>query len=63
MDYRLGRTLLSAADTQARVREMARAISHGFVIPNEFVVGYGLDHGQHYRHLPYLATLEPSRPG
>jgi hypoxanthine phosphoribosyltransferase len=30
----------------------------GFVIPNAFVVGYGLDYAQQYRHLPYIATLE-----
>jgi hypoxanthine phosphoribosyltransferase len=31
----------------------------GFTIPNEFVVGYGLDYNDHYRNLPYLAVLEP----
>lgn len=30
----------------------------GFVIPNAFVVGYGLDFAQRYRHLPYIAVLE-----
>jgi hypoxanthine phosphoribosyltransferase len=30
MNYRLGRTLLSAVDIQARVREMAAAISHDY---------------------------------
>ncbi|MDE0315642.1 MAG: hypoxanthine phosphoribosyltransferase [Candidatus Poribacteria bacterium] len=30
----------------------------GFEIPNVFVVGYGLDHGQLYRNLPYIAVLE-----
>jgi hypoxanthine phosphoribosyltransferase len=29
----------------------------GFEIPNEFVVGYGLDYQQRYRGLPYVATL------
>jgi len=31
----------------------------GFDIPNEFVVGYGLDYAQRYRDLPYVATLRP----
>lgn len=31
----------------------------GFVIPNEFVVGYGLDFNEHFRNLPYVAVLKP----
>ena len=31
----------------------------GFDIPNEFVVGYGLDYGERYRDLPYIGTLKP----
>lgn len=31
----------------------------GFDIPNEFVVGYGLDFAERYRDLPYVGTLEP----
>jgi hypoxanthine phosphoribosyltransferase len=31
----------------------------GFDIPDEFVVGYGLDYEDMYRNLPYLAALEP----
>jgi len=29
----------------------------GFEIPNRFVVGYGLDHGERFRNLPYVAAL------
>lgn len=29
----------------------------GFQIPDRFVVGYGLDYNQRYRHLPFIATL------
>ncbi|QDU81907.1 Hypoxanthine-guanine phosphoribosyltransferase [Polystyrenella longa] len=32
---------------------------HCFKIPNEFVVGYGLDYNDEYRHLPFIASLEP----
>ena len=31
----------------------------GFTIPNEFVVGYGLDYDEHYRNLPYVGILKP----
>ncbi|MGG3466824.1 hypoxanthine phosphoribosyltransferase [Neobacillus pocheonensis] len=30
----------------------------GFVIPDEFIVGYGIDYAQMYRNLPYIATVE-----
>ncbi len=32
----------------------------GFDIPNEFVVGYGLDYAERYRNLPFVGTLAPS---
>jgi len=32
----------------------------GFAIPNEFVVGYGLDYNELYRNLPYIGVLRPS---
>ncbi|MEP6692711.1 MAG: hypoxanthine phosphoribosyltransferase [Gemmatimonadaceae bacterium] len=30
----------------------------GFDAPHEFLVGYGLDHAEHFRHLPYIASLK-----
>jgi hypoxanthine phosphoribosyltransferase len=34
----------------------------GFELPDEFVVGYGLDYRQRFRNLPFIATLRPSTP-
>lgn len=31
----------------------------GFVVPNEFVVGYGLDYAEKYRNLPFVGVLKP----
>ncbi|NLC78578.1 MAG: hypoxanthine phosphoribosyltransferase [Ruminococcaceae bacterium] len=31
----------------------------GFVVPDEFVVGYGLDYNELYRNLPYIGILKP----
>jgi hypoxanthine phosphoribosyltransferase len=33
----------------------------GFEIPNRFVIGYGLDYGERYRSLPFVAVLDESR--
>lgn len=44
---------------KAERRQVATPIEYcGFVIPNAFVVGYGLDFAQQYRHLPHIAVLE-----
>lgn len=32
----------------------------GFTVPDEFVVGFGLDYNEHYRNLPYVGVLKPS---
>lgn len=48
-------TLLSKA---AR-REIEIPVDYvGFEVPNEFVVGYGLDFGEHYRNLPFIGVLK-----
>ncbi|MFA4136927.1 MULTISPECIES: hypoxanthine phosphoribosyltransferase [unclassified Brevibacillus] len=31
----------------------------GYDVPDEFVVGYGLDYSEHYRNLPYIGVLKP----
>jgi hypoxanthine phosphoribosyltransferase len=42
---------------QGRLVHAVRADYVGFDIPDEFVVGYGLDYNDEYRHLPYIAVL------
>jgi hypoxanthine phosphoribosyltransferase len=46
------------------VRRMARIPLDyvGFEIPDEFVIGYGLDYGGRYRNLPYIGILQPIEP-
>jgi hypoxanthine phosphoribosyltransferase len=39
-------------------REVVEPRYVGFEIPNKFVIGYGLDHDERYRNLPYVAVLK-----
>jgi hypoxanthine phosphoribosyltransferase len=42
-----------------RRREIEVAIDFvGFTVGHVFVVGYGTDHAEKYRHLPYIGTLD-----
>ncbi|MGB3697293.1 MAG: hypoxanthine phosphoribosyltransferase [Gordonia sp. (in: high G+C Gram-positive bacteria)] len=50
-------TLLRKPDAVRATLEVADV---GFDIPNEFVVGYGLDYAERYRDLPYVGRLHPS---
>ena len=43
---------------ERRVREV-KVDYTGFQIPDEFVVGYGLDYAQRYRNLPYIGVISP----
>jgi hypoxanthine phosphoribosyltransferase len=68
MDYLL-RTLQVRGPKSLRIaslldkpsnREIDVAVDYvGFTIPDEFVVGYGLDLGELYRNLPYVAVYQP----
>ncbi len=42
------------------VQRQVDAVDIGFDIPNDFVVGYGLDYAERYRDLPWVGTLRPS---
>lgn len=68
LDY-LRRNLLARSPESLRIvslldkpdrREVDVQVDYtGFHIPNEFVVGYGLDFAEIYRNLPYIAVLKP----
>ena len=49
-------TLLDKPD---RRKTDVRADYFGFISPNEFLVGYGLDYAEKYRNLPYIGILKP----
>jgi len=49
-------TLLQKRDTQRVPLDVKYT---GYEISDTFVVGYGLDYDQRYRHLPYIGTLKP----
>lgn len=49
-------TLLNKPDRRKKDVELAMT---GFMIPDEFVVGYGLDYAEKYRNLPYVGVLKP----
>ena len=51
-------TLLDKPDRR-REGITVKADYTGFVVPNEFVVGYGLDFNEHYRNLPFVGVLKP----
>lgn len=46
-------------DKPSRRESSIKADYVGFVIPDEFVVGYGLDYAEKYRNLPYIGVLKP----
>ncbi len=46
-------------DKPSRRTKAIHADYVGFEVPDEFVVGYGLDYAQKYRNLPYIGVLKP----
>ena len=45
---------------ERRVKKQVKVDYTCFTIPDEFVVGYGLDYAQMYRNLPYIGVLKPA---
>ena len=63
-DYMLAKgaksiTIVTLLDKPARREKTITADLAGFVVPDEFVVGYGLDYCQQYRNMPYIGVLKP----
>ena len=47
-------------DKPSRHKSSIKADYIGFTVPDEFVIGYGLDYNERYRNLPYIGVLKPS---
>lgn len=52
-------TIVTLLDKPARREKPIVADYVGFEVPDEFVVGYGLDYAQQYRNMPYIGVLKP----
>ena len=52
-------TVVTLFDKPARRTVELEADYTGFTIPDEFVVGYGLDYAEKYRNLPFVGILKP----
>jgi hypoxanthine phosphoribosyltransferase len=52
-------TIVTLLDKPSRRQKAITADLAGFVVPDEFVVGYGLDYAQMYRNVPYIGVLKP----
>lgn len=52
-------TLVTLLDKPARRKSKIKADISGFEVPDDFVVGFGLDFAEEYRNLPYVGVLKP----
>ena len=52
-------TIVTLLDKPSRRVKPVTADLAGFLVPDEFVVGYGLDYAQQYRNMPYIGVLKP----
>lgn len=51
--------IVTLLNKPSRRKVNIQADFNGFTIPDEFVVGYGLDFAERYRNLPYICVLKP----
>ena len=52
-------TIVTLLDKPSRRTQVITADLSGFTVPDEVVVGYGLDYCQQYRNVPYIGVLKP----
>ena len=52
-------SIVTLLDKPSRRQKAIYADIVGFEVPDEFVVGYGLDYAQQYRNVPYIGVLKP----
>ena len=52
-------SIVTLLDKPSRRQKAIYADVVGFEVPDEFVVGYGLDYAQKYRNIPYIGVLKP----
>ena len=52
-------SIVTLLDKPSRRQKAIYADIVGFEVPDEFVVGYGLDYAQKYRNIPYIGVLKP----
>lgn len=63
-DYMLAKgansiTIVTLLDKPSRREKPIYPVLAGFEVPDEFVVGFGLDYCQQYRNMPYIGVLKP----
>lgn len=53
-------SIVTLLDKPSRRLAVVEAEYRGFVVPDAFVVGYGLDYAERYRNLPFIGILKPA---
>lgn len=51
--------IVTLLDKEVRREKSVDIDYRGFIVPDYFVVGYGIDYAEHYRNLPYIGYLKP----
>ena len=60
MTYPISVKIFTILDKPSRRKADIQPDYEGYQVPDEFVVGYGLDYDEKYRNLPYVGALKPA---